>query len=65
VELLNYIYHNRKNCGQLSSQDDGKEVCLLGWSFRYRDQGGVIFIDLRDRSGIVQIVLEESHLKKL
>jgi aspartyl-tRNA synthetase len=63
VELLNYIYHNRKNCGQLSSQDDGKEVCLLGWTFRYRDQGGVIFIDLRDRSGIVQIVLEESHLK--
>jgi aspartyl-tRNA synthetase len=63
LELLNYIYKNRNHCGNLSSQDDGKEVCLLGWTFRYRDQGGIIFIDLRDRSGIVQIVLEESHLK--
>lgn len=62
-ELLDSIYNKRTNCGDLTVNDEGKEVYILGWSFRYRDQGGVIFIDLRDRSGIVQIVFEESHLK--
>ena len=48
------------HCGQLSKADVGKEVILNGWMQRRRDLGGVIFIDLRDRSGIVQIVFDQS-----
>ncbi len=62
--LLNTIYKNRIEINKLGKEDEGKEVYLLGWCFRYRDQGGVIFIDLRDRSGIVQIIFEELILQK-
>ena len=44
------------NCGELGLADVGKEVSLAGWVDRLRDLGGVNFIDLRDRSGVVQIV---------
>ncbi len=43
-------------CGQLDSSDSGKEVILMGWVHRRRDHGGVIFVDFRDREGLVQIV---------
>jgi len=43
-------------CGTLTISDTGKEVILIGWVHRRRDHGGVIFIDLRDREGIVQVV---------
>lgn len=56
------------HCGQLRKEEVGQEVILCGWVQKRRDLGGVIFIDLRDRSGIVQIVLNpeynvEAHLK--
>ena len=45
-------------CGHVNSNDIEKEVVLFGWVHRRRDHGGVIFIDLRDREGIVQVVLD-------
>lgn len=43
-------------CGQVSAADLGKSVVLMGWTHRRRDHGGVIFVDLRDREGLVQVV---------
>ncbi len=43
-------------CNQLGAQDEGREVVLAGWALRRRDHGGVIFVDLRDREGITQVV---------
>ena len=46
-------------CGQLSESDIGKRVSVLGWTQRQRDLGGLIFIDLRDRTGIVQLAFDD------
>jgi aspartyl-tRNA synthetase len=43
-------------CGALSSALVGREVALCGWAHRRRDHGGVIFVDLRDRDGLAQVV---------
>ncbi|KAF0146267.1 MAG: aspartyl-tRNA synthetase [Nitrospirae bacterium] len=45
-----------KNCGEIRETDIGSSISIAGWVFRRRDHGGLIFIDLRDRSGLCQIV---------
>ena len=53
--------HRTHSCGTISAEQVGQEVVLCGWVERRRDHGGLIFIDLRDRSGVVQIVASPDH----
>ena len=48
------------SCGQLRASDAGQRAILMGWVHRRRDLGGVIFIHLRDRDGVTQLVFSES-----
>jgi len=43
-------------CAEVTAEDVGKEIVVMGWAHKRRDLGGVIFIDLRDRSGVLQVV---------
>ncbi len=47
-------------CGELSAANAGQTVTVMGWVQKQRNKGGIIFVDLRDRSGILQVIFEES-----
>lgn len=48
-------------CTEVSSADIGEKVTVMGWVQKSRNKGGIIFVDLRDRSGILQVIFEESQ----
>lgn len=52
-------------CGEIGEKHIGKEVALNGWAFRVRDHGGIQFVDLRDRTGLIQVVFDPAHSKEV
>ncbi|MBO5898927.1 MAG: aspartate--tRNA ligase, partial [Clostridia bacterium] len=52
-------------CAELRESDIGKQVCVMGWVQRQRDLGALIFIDLRDRTGIVQLAFDSESDKEI
>ncbi len=47
-------------CGELSLKNEGETVTVMGWVQKQRNKGGIVFVDLRDRSGLLQLIYEES-----
>jgi aspartyl-tRNA synthetase len=58
-------WHRSHNLGELTAQHHGQEVTLMGWVQTRRDHGSLIFIDLRDRFGITQVVLDPARSPKV
>ena len=63
--MPNMLYKRTHTCGELTTDEVGKSVVLNGWVDAYRDFGGLIFIDLRDRYGLTQVVFEPDAGKEL
>ena len=65
AELLTANDKRTHYCGTVRESDIGNEVCVMGWVQRQRDLGALIFIDLRDRTGIVQLAFDSETEKEI
>lgn len=65
AQLLGKEDTRTARCGEFTAKDIGKTVCVMGWAQRQRDLGSLIFIDLRDRSGILQLAFDEKTDKEV
>ncbi len=54
--------HRSHRCGEVTEQEIGSRVTLMGWVQKSRNKGGIIFVDLRDRSGIMQLIFENGSI---
>ncbi len=54
--------HRSHRCTEVTANEIGQEVTLMGWVQKNRNKGGLVFLDLRDRSGIIQVIFEESEV---
>ncbi len=61
-EDLAMLYESRQSLAKVGASHIGNKVFVTGWAMRYRDQGGCVFVDLRDKSGILQLVFDLSVL---
>ena len=57
---MSTLFKRTDMCGNLRAKDDGREVILNGWVAKQRSLGGLIFVDLRDKTGIVQVVFDDT-----
>ncbi len=63
---MTFSLHRTHSCGELKDNNEGESVILNGWVHNWRNHGGIIFIDLRDRYGITQVVFNpQLKLKRL
>ena len=65
AELMTARDRRTHYCGTVRESDIGKQVCVMGWVQKQRDLGNLIFIDLRDRTGIVQLAFDDKSDKEI
>lgn len=54
--------HRSHRCAEVTKEMIGNEVTLMGWVQKSRNKGGIVFVDLRDRSGLIQLIFENGSI---